>query len=637
MAQDAFHYSEVAEQQFAHAVSMFEEEKYNEAVQLFDSLSHQKPIHQRTTAAQLMEAKSLFQLKQYNRSVALLDSLLETYPYTSYAGDIHYTLGENYTMLQRYQNASRSFIKAMEATNDSILDRHIQKSFILLADQRLDAVFLNQLRLQATHEDVGDLLTLKTAEKDLRDGHTAHARALIDERLKLPHHSTYGKFLAALLSKENEPAGFKIGVVLPLMTRSSGNGVAALAKEMLDGMNFAAGEYASAAHAAARVTLDVRDTERDSVLAVRAVQELSASKDVVCIVGPLFSNLVSACASIVNREHVPLISPTATTNGLAASGRYVFQMHPDFATRGTIMARYAIREMGYRTLAILSSTEPIGASVAESFSGEAQRLGARVIAMETFPRNANDIREQCMSIRRSALDAYPTISFAKLSRTDFDKLLKAGVNRRRIDSLVAVGGSIPATKLLGPQGVRIADSLRIKLSSPATESENLNVPVTSIDAIFVAIDDAEEIGVIGSQLNYFNIKAQFLGNNEWYDPTQLDAQKQYVNGVVFASDTYIDEHDPHYLSFVQSFRSTGGKQPTKYTLIGYDVLKLILSQAGGGQSSREVMTDALSKIREFKGLHSSITLSGGRVNSTMHMMKYSNGEVRKIGESTRND
>src|SRR5258706_463766 len=169
------------------------------------------------------------------------------------------------------------------------------------------------------------------------------------------------------------------------MTRSEGNGVSTLAREMLEGMNYAVSEYASKMSSGVRVTLDVRDAERDSVLAVRAVQELSASNNVVCIIGPLFSNLVAASAAIANKEHVPLISPTATTNGLAASGRYVFQMHPDFATRGKVMARYAVQVMGHHTLAVLSSTESIGASVAESFSAEVQRLGARVLAAQTVP------------------------------------------------------------------------------------------------------------------------------------------------------------------------------------------------------------------------------------------------------------
>ena len=313
-------------------------------------------------------------------------------------------------------------------------------------------------------------------------------------------------------------------------------------------------------------------------------------------------------------------------------------MHPDFAVRGKILARYAVQELGYRTLAVLSSTEPNGAAVAESFSSEARRLGGHIIAAESFPRQASDIRQQCMSIRRSALDAHPTISFAKRpSASEMEKFVRAGVERKRIDSLVSIGGNIAVTELLGPRGIAIADSLRIKLSSPTTESENLNEPITSIDAIFVGIDDAEEIGVIGSQLSYFNIKSQILGNNEWYDPDHLDAQRQYINGIIFASDTFIDPTDPAYIDFVNAYRRGGGKQSTKYTLIGYDVAKLVLACLGTGIGNRNALNEALFKTHGYKGVHSSVTLTRGRVNSRMHILQYSKGEVRKIGETTLND
>jgi len=638
VAQTEFRYDEQADRQFTRALSLFTAEQYEEAAHAFDSLAHQMPIHQRTTAAYLMEAKALLRLRHFDRSVSILESLLAQYPYTSYGADIRYTLAVDYMMERRFTDAAQLFIQAMETAKDSLLGRRIEESLITLADEHLNAATLNQLRLQASDSDVKDLLILKTAEKYLRENTAGSAQLLVDERLKQNRKGKYRKAMEELFARDVQRTGRRIGVVLPLMTRAEGNGVGSIAREILDGMNFAAAEFSSTAASSGRLTLDVRETGRDSVATVRAVEELGAAKDVVCIIGPLFSNLVAACAPIVDREHLPLITPTATSNALAASGKYVFQAHPDFATRGRVMARYAVRERGYQTLAMLASTDPTGAAVAESFSQEAQRLGARVVAMESFPHQANDIREQCMAIRRSALNAYPAISFAKKpARAEIEKLLRAGVPRRRIDSLIAVGGSMQATMLLGPEGIRIADSLHIKLSPPTTDVENLNVPIVSIDALFVAIDDAEEIGVVGSQLNYFNIKAALLGNNEWYDPNQLDAQKQYVNGIVFASDTYVDERAPEYAAFARAYRNAGGKQPTKYTLIGYDVLNLVLSQIRDGKGTRESLWEALSNVRGYKGIHSSITFSNGRVNSGMHILQYIKGDVKKIGESTLNE
>ncbi len=80
--------------------------------------------------------------------------------------------------------------------------------------------------------------------------------------------------------------------------------------------------------------------------------------------------------------------------------------------------------------------------------------------------------------------------------------------------------------------------------------DSLHIPVTAIEAIYMPIASPEEIGVVGSQLVYYNIEAQILGSGDWYDLAELEANKRYADGVIFSSDTFVHPEDSTYQNFL---------------------------------------------------------------------------------------
>ena len=174
--------------------------------------------------------------------------------------------------------------------------------------------------------------------------------------------------------------------------------------------------------------------------------------------------------------------------------------------------------------------------------------------------------------------------------------------------------------------------MKIPTQRVKAKYDSLGMPVAAFDAIFVPISSSEEIGIVTSQLRYFNFQAQLLGNGNWYEPNELDQHRQYSNGVIFTADTYWEEIDQQYQQFLKQFRFRFSKDPTKNSMIGYDAMKLLLNAIRQGARRREDIAAALGSARTFQGIHSKISLGTRRVNSFLTILQYKNRSIKKIGE-----
>lgn len=571
-AQQPFGYNPEAERQFAGAVKLFKGGQYTEALPMFDTLTRMAPVHQRTTAAFIMAAKSLFELKNFRESAITLVRFLKAFPATTYADDARYTLGLDYLMLQWYDEAGLQFLRTAEITDDSRLQSKASELFEQIAEDHLSIQSLQFLIPKLARPDTRALAELKLAQKYVAAGRTDDAQAMLARIAADGTAGETGKRAAELRSQLLTSNTLRIGVMLPLMEKSAPGPVRSLAEEMLDGMSFAVSDFKKQNPRGNIVALDVRDTERDSMKAISEVRTMGASPDIIAVLGPLFSNLAFGCAPIANSSALPLITPTATADGIASRGPFIFQLNPDFDTRGKIMARYAVQDLGYTSLAILASDDAMGKAMAESFSREATALGASIMINVSYPAGAGDLHEQFTQIRSTAL----------------------------------------------------------KLAGQKDLPENTDVPITSIQGLFVPVTDPEAIGVIASQVAYFNVRTQLLGAGEWYDPAQLETHRRYANGVIFAADNYADHDDPDYRRFESGFTNEMGKAPTRYSLIGFDAMRLLLDEIARGAATRSQLAAALSSVRSRRVLHGAVSFSPGRVNTAMGILQYKNGEIRKL-------
>lgn len=638
-AQEAFKYSYEADRVFSRGLDFFRNGRYAEAVEAFDKTSLIQPLHQRTTASLVMKGKALIQLEDFLEASRTLRGFLAQYSWSSYASDAEYMMGLTQARIRRYDEAMSYLLSAWRksvAADSGRLQHNITAAIEENAEKHIPVPGLKSFIAQSMESRERQLLWLKIAEKESAAGNVAAASVAIDSLEKHYPGHPYAVRIAAISSSVSERSRIKLGALLPLMKNSEPSAAKQIGNDVYDGVLFAVEEYQSDPEARVKVALETKDTERDPAIAERVAGELCEDREVIGIIGPVFSQTTVAAAKITNRARIPLVTPTANSNGIAASGVYTFQANPDYENRGKALARFAVEKKQFSTFAVLSPSDTHGKLMAEGFVAEAIRLGGKVVISEWYSNGSTDFTTQLQNIRRAAEKnaAEPMISFrGRLNQSDLVKLTQLGVPRKRLDSLVNRSAVVPAVFLLGPRGRALVDSLEITAFSYARNTvDSLDIAVTGIDAIYCPITTSSEIGLVSSQIVYFNIQAQLLGSGEWNSFADLDANKRYCEGVIFEADGYPDEHSAGFETFMRNFQQRFSKQPGKNTLYGYDAARMMLGLIREGASNRESLTRALSELQMYEGLHAKISLADRRVNSWLKILQYNADVVHQIDE-----
>lgn len=637
VAQEEVVFNQAAEDHFLLGAKQFAQNEFKEAYLSFQRVIDEPTRNQRTTAAMVMSAKALFQLHSFRESIRLLKDFLDTFPHSLYAEDAHYTLSLDYYRLNRYPDAAGELLAVLESAKERKTFLRAQKIFENVASEFLTPQEIKDLLYFSKTDRSRKLLTLHLAEKEFDQGLYTEAMAHAREVLSGKEEPLTAQRARSLIVRLQSGTSVKLGVILPLMLKTEGvSREKKLTYEILDGAKYAVDEYnLKNSRQGVTVVIDVRDSEKDPLVAAREIQPWLDDKDFIGIFGPIFSYEVSPVVGIANSRKIPLVTPTATDNGIAAVGSYIFQANPDYSTRGKAMAQYAVLKLGFKNLGVVAPSFQPSKSIADSFVQEALRLGALVISDKRYLKGATDLRYLFRAMRSEAavFGEEQSIDFkGKMSYPEtMKRLLAVGVRKTLVDSLSDKQGKVIVQRLFGQNGKAIAESLGLPLQIEPFYLDSLQYPVTSIQAVFSPISSSNEIGIITSQLTYYNIKATILGSGEWNDPTELESNKRYAEGVVFSSDRWV-ENSYDYNRFVPKFFQATQRQPTDNVLFGYDAMSLVLTQILNGGTTRERLAEMLGKVANFPGFHSRISFTEDRVNSRLHILQYKKAKIVKIDE-----
>jgi ABC-type branched-subunit amino acid transport system substrate-binding protein len=460
--QDTVLYHPAVERNFQDAMRLFQEHRYQAASTAFERIVDRRENTHRTSASYVMAAKSLYRLGEYRSSVTLLRKFLDRFEKSEYVDDAVYTLGLDFYQLEQYKESARSFLEARQISGDPVLAARAEKMLGMAASSNLEIPDLRELLRDANQPVTKALVTLLLAEKVLRTGDAREARELLGTVLALPRTHYLVEEAQAMLERIDRSGVVRIGVVLPLTFKSDQSSIQGLGQELLDGIRLAADEYN--AEFMPKVNLEVRDSERDAGVAARQVSELSADDQILAIVGPVFSHEVFSSAGLANKRGVPIITPTATSVGIAAIGESVFQANPDFLMRGRAMAQYAILALGAQRLAVLASSDTINKLIVDAFVREVKDLGGQFVDVQWYNPGQTDLRDELMTMRKRGMElSEPTVvNFGgKLRPGELKRMVSWGVPQQTLDSLSASGAVANVESLFGADGVRIADSLKI--------------------------------------------------------------------------------------------------------------------------------------------------------------------------------
>jgi len=566
---------------FSQGVNKYRLRKFQQAKDIFLRLKDSYPPHQRITTVYLMLAKTYYKLGEYEETFSTLRTLLANYPQSNYVDDAHYAMGNCYYKMKKYAQSVREFLWVVDYSKDQKLVEKTRKLVYKVIDYNLTLKEITNLKTEITGMSSGAILNIQLAQKLMNVGDKEKAISLLieyrDTHPRNKYLSQVNKVLKTIQDQQ-KIIELKIGVILPLSSEFSDQAQAVLA-----GIKYAQ-QNINKNSQSLKIKLIVKDSEGSIINCIKSAQELVKDEKIIAIIGELESEKTASIASIIDLNGVPLVTPVASENGLAALSRYIFQANGDLEKRGALLAEFAIKELGHRTFATLAPADNYGKEMTDSFTAMVDKLNGEIVAQKWFYGNTQDMGRQFSSIR------------------------ELGYNRMNKDSIY-----YEYVKNLTP-------SQRAKFKKET-------IPVTTIDAIFFPIY-TEDIKYVVPQYAFANIRAQILGGQYWYEINELSNRNviSHVDSLIFESDYFFDDIKPEFHNFRTNFRKVMGRTPKEMECYGYDAMLLIGDAITHKAINREAVRDYLDNIDYFKGIRGPITFkTNERVNSEQRIISFING------------
>jgi len=136
------------------------------------------------------------------------------------------------------------------------------------------------------------------------------------------------------------------------------------------------------------------------VKTVKSMIRFAEDPSILTVIGPMNSDNATAAAAIANSYGLPMISPTATKEGISGLGSYSFQANSDLTVRGRSLAKFAVDSLGLKRIAILSPADNYGKEMTDSFASEIDKLGGEIVAQSWYYGIPENLRLQFSQFRR---------------------------------------------------------------------------------------------------------------------------------------------------------------------------------------------------------------------------------------------
>lgn len=215
-------------------------------------------------------------------------------------------------------------------------------------------------------------------------------------------------------SKKPEPETntIKIGAVLPLTGDAAQYGISA--KEGIDlaiSMNQVSGTPAGTSF---KVVYE--DDQAIPKGGVSAFNKLLMGKDIHVVIGSMSSSVTLALAPIAERTSTVLISPGSSSPEITNAGDYIFRTAYSDVYEASIIAKYAILDLGLKSFGVLYVDNAYGNGFVLEFKKVVAEQGGRITASESFHEGATDFRTSLSKIKYSKPDGVLVLGYKEIGR-----------------------------------------------------------------------------------------------------------------------------------------------------------------------------------------------------------------------------
>jgi len=551
------------------------------------------------SAHQLMLAKSHYKMGKYVQSLDECQNFIRQFPESRYRMHIEYLKANNYFQLDRLQTAVETWLSVAEKSKD----KRLAEKALKLADQtvrfKLDSQGLMYLKNELKSPFALQFAYYHIAERDYEKGNFPPAKNAVQKVLSLNGNNILieqkaKKIFDYLDNKAN--TAIRIAALLPL---SGGN--ADVGQALLDGAQMTVDVFNR--ENGPSVELIPFDYETRLSTALLQLKEIARDPSISAVFGPVENDIFAACATVADYEKISLISPTATEKDLRTISSRMIQLSIPMDIRVQKIARYAHESMQMTRFATIAPIDDYFVRYTKIFTQKQEQFGNEVVSQQWYYPGDQDITRY------------------------FKALKRVGIKLVYQDSVIQADTSL-TQYMIDTSYASFQEKERELLEETNTRIDSADIPVKTIDAMFLPVF-SDDIGLIASQYAYWNIQAQIFGNADWYNMELLNKNKNYINGLIFVSDGYLNEESWDYRKFRNDFRNLFKRTPNKYELIGYDSFNFILSALQGAPKSigRENFFERVKDAPTFNGVYRNFDVGKKRYNNAVRILKYTYGQI----------
>jgi ABC-type branched-subunit amino acid transport system substrate-binding protein len=512
-------------------------------------------------------------LRHYDASTTALNRALERLTVPQQRAQAYYYMGLNMRELQRYGEAFEAFNRVVETGSDTSLIKDAQSAMDMLIQYHLTPDDVRQLATRHATEPQGARLLLRLAQHyratgDIM-GELGALQQLVSAYPDYPELPTLTTRLEALQSALTTDAS-KIGVLLPL----SGEGKLA-GQRVLWGIELAL-EVLRTEQPWLDIKLQIRDTQGESTIASEALRSLVTDEHVIAVIGPLFSQVATDLAPLIEELGVPVISPYARDSTFPFLSTYAFRNSLTDVDQARFLADYAVRVLHLRRFAVLYPDESYGESLKDTFIEHIIDLDGKVVAVSAYPP---DDKVFSQAIKRLG-----------------------GIDDESLDDLLAGSG----TKVTG-------------------------VDTKPYDAIFLP-GYYDRVGLMAPELAFYNIThVQLLGTDGWNSNELMVIGEHFVDGAIFVDGFFADATAPSVEMFVERFLSRYEERPTLVAAQGYDTLRMLVQLLQSGAHTRLDLRDQLLQLHDFTGVTGLTSIDpDGNAIKIPYLLRVQNGRIVQL-------
>lgn len=375
---------------FRKAVSSYEHQQFEEALKDFLIIISSEAHRDYKMPSLLFAAQISFELKNYFYAERYLNDLEKNYPDHSYGFDVNIIYAKLHQAKNSKANVLQSLINAMRQAGSDSLKKSVSDYIEKYVRSEYDTASFRNITEQFRGKPGEVYMMVLRASLMEKAGNSNGAKEIyLDIISRFPATPEANLSIVALQRARTEPAEAEVfeerlvAVVLPLTVDGQVNPDAV---EVLNGIKFATDEFNSSRKE--KIGLLIWDTERKEEKIRNIAAEIKSKKNIVSILGPLYSDEAATLCSLMADTEIPVVSPTANSDELTANFPNFIQTNPSVGLHAKIMARYMYFVEDIKSAGIFFSNEGYSKDLAEIFKEEFEGLGGKVIAENSYSTNS---------------------------------------------------------------------------------------------------------------------------------------------------------------------------------------------------------------------------------------------------------